>query len=80
MLTVRVLKLNCGDVGLTFCLTGVTDTDGGGTDIDCGGADLEGRGVDSGGGGTDISWTIGLNNWRVIMGTKGGGLVKSGGG
>ena len=67
-------------VGLTFCLTGLTDTDGGGTDIDCGGADLEGRGVDSGGGGTDISWTIGLNNWRVIMGTKGGGLVKSGGG
>ena len=24
-------------VGLTFCLTGLTDTDGGGTDIDCGG-------------------------------------------
>ena len=54
-----LLTLGRVPVGLTFCLTGGTDTDRGGTDIACGGTDIEVRGVDSGGGGTDISWTVG---------------------
>ena len=62
-----LLTLGMAPLGLTFCLIS-----GGGTDISGTVVGLDSRGL--------VISVGSVRDWRVIMGTKGGGLVKSGGG